>query len=127
MSFKFPGFKRVCQELEVGRELFLSIVAINAYTSTRVFAVGLMTNNTLTGFYSIAERISNVAQTFPLSSFSQAIFPRLSNIYRRCRRPRKKVHSWPWWSRGGEFFQNGLSRSFLDPFPLIVFHSFFPS
>ena len=44
-----------------------------------------------------------------------------------CRRPRKKVHSWPWWSRGGEFFQNGLSRSFLDPFPLIVFHSFFPS
>ncbi len=83
MSFKFPGFKRIYQELEVGRELFLSIVAINAYTSTRVFAVGLMTNNTLTGFYSIAERISNVAQTFPLSSFSQAIFPRLSNIYRR--------------------------------------------
>ena len=83
LVFKFPGFGRVRQELEAGRELFLSIVAINAYTSTRVFAVGLMTSNTLTGFYSIAERISNVAQTFPLSSFSQAIYPRLSNIYRR--------------------------------------------
>ena len=58
-------------------------VAINAYTTTRVFAVGLLTNNTLTGFYSIAEKIANAVQTFPLSSFSQAIFPRLSKIFQK--------------------------------------------
>ena len=63
----------------------MSIVAINAYTTTRIFLVGLMTNNTLTGFYSIAEKIASVAQTFPLSSFSQAIFPRLSNIFHKNR------------------------------------------
>jgi PST family polysaccharide transporter len=85
LAFKFPRLKPVRRELRAGRNLFWSIVAINAYTTTRIFVVGLLTTNTLTGFYSIAEKIAGVAQTFPLSSFSQAIFPRLSNIFRRNR------------------------------------------
>ncbi|MBF0485569.1 MAG: flippase [Candidatus Omnitrophica bacterium] len=85
LSLKFPRLKHVRREIRAGKDLFLSIVAINAYTTTRVFAVGLLTNNTLTGFYSIAEKIASMAQTFPLASFSQAIFPRLSNIFRKNR------------------------------------------
>lgn len=81
--FKFPSTKKILEQLQKGWNVFISIVAINCYTTTRVFAVGLMTDNTLTGFYSIAERIANVAQTFPLSSFSQAIFPRLSKIFQK--------------------------------------------
>ena len=81
--FKFPGYRSIKHQLKAGWNVFISIVAINAYTTTRVFAVGLLTNNTLTGFYSIAEKIANVAQTFPLSSFSQALFPRLSKIFHR--------------------------------------------
>ena len=81
--FKFPGFRSIKHQLKAGWNVFISVLAINAYTNTRIFAVGLLTNNTLTGFYSIAERIANVAQTFPLTSFSQAIFPRLSKIYHR--------------------------------------------
>ena len=83
LAFKFPDLKTVKHQFAAGKNLFFSIVAINAYTTTRVFTVGLLTNNTLTGFYSIAEKIANIAQTFPLSSFSQAIFPRLSHIYRK--------------------------------------------
>ncbi len=71
------------QTLRTGWDIFISIVAINAYTTTRVFAVGLLTNNILTGYYSIAERIANLFQTFPLSSFSQAIYPRLSHIFNK--------------------------------------------
>jgi PST family polysaccharide transporter len=85
LVFKFPRFKHIRRAIRAGQDLFLSIVAINAYTTTRVFVVGLLTNNTLTGFYSIAEKIAGVAQTFPLASFAQAIFPRLNNIYRRNR------------------------------------------
>lgn len=81
LVFKFPKLNSLKHQFMAAKNLFLSIVAINAYTTTRIFAVGLLTNNTLTGFYSIAEKIANIAQTFPLSSFSQAIFPRLSNIY----------------------------------------------
>jgi PST family polysaccharide transporter len=81
--FKFPGYRSIKHQLKAGWNVFISVLAINAYTTTRVFTVGLLTNNTLTGFYSIAEKIANVAQTFPLSSFSQAIFPRLSKIFHR--------------------------------------------
>jgi PST family polysaccharide transporter len=83
LSLRLPSLKKIRQEMKAGWDVFISIVAINAYTNTRIFAVGLFTNNTLTGFYSIAERIANVAQTFPLLSFSQAIFPRLTKIYHK--------------------------------------------
>lgn len=73
----------VRKQFKSGWGVFTSIVAINAYTATRVFAVGLLTNNTLTGFYSIAERIAGVVQTFPLTPLSQALYPRLSSIYHR--------------------------------------------
>ncbi len=81
--FRFPGYKNVRQQLEAGWNIFTANVAINAYTTTRIFAIGLLTNNTLTGFYSIAEKIAGFFQTFPLTSFTQALFPRLSRIFLR--------------------------------------------
>ncbi|MFA5271089.1 MAG: flippase [Candidatus Omnitrophota bacterium] len=83
VTFKFEGYKNVHQQLRAGWDVFISIAAINAYTNTRVFILGLLTNNNITGFYSIAEKIASACQTFPLSSFSQAIFPRLSNIFHK--------------------------------------------
>jgi len=82
VPFRFAGLKDIREQLINGWNVFISVVAINAYTTTRVFAVGLLTNNSLTGFYSIAEKIANAVQTFPLYSFSQAIFPRLSKIFK---------------------------------------------
>lgn len=81
ISFKFPGYTNFRQQLKAGWDIFISNVAINAYTTTRIFTVGLLTDTTITGFYAIAERIANAVQTFPLLSFSQAIFPRLSGIF----------------------------------------------
>ena len=83
ISFQWPKLKDLYQQLRAGWNVFISVVAINAYTTTRVFAVGLLTNNTLTGFYSIAEKIANAVQTFPLYAFSQAIFPRLNKIFHK--------------------------------------------
>ena len=83
MVFKLPNINHLKSQLSAGWDVFISVVAINAYTNTRIFAVGLLTNNSITGFYSIAERIANTVQTFPLSSFAQAIFPRLSKIYNK--------------------------------------------
>lgn len=83
LQFIFQTYKDIRAELKAGWSIFISIVAINAYTATRIFAVGLLTNNTLTGFYSIAEKIANFIQTFPLGSFSQAIYPRLIKIFAR--------------------------------------------
>ncbi len=87
-KIKFPPMSatHVHGQLKAGWDLFTSIIAINSYTTTRVFAIGLLTNNTLTGYYSMAEKLASIIQTFPLSSFSQAIFPRLSKIYAKNRR-----------------------------------------
>jgi polysaccharide transporter, PST family len=84
VGYRIPQPRHIWRQLRLGWNIFISVVAINAY-STRVFVVGLMTNNALTGYYSIAEKMANVAQTFPLSSFSQAIFPRLSKIFHKNR------------------------------------------
>lgn len=83
ITFKFPEYKNIRQQLKAGWDIFISIAAINAYTTTRIFTIGLLTNNTITGFYSIAEKIAGFCQTFPLASFSQAIFPRLSKIFHK--------------------------------------------
>ena len=85
VSFNFPGYHSLRQQLKAGWDIFISIVAINAYTTTRIFTVGLLTNNTMTGLYSMAEKIAGIVQTFPLSSFSQALFPRLSKIFQKDR------------------------------------------
>lgn len=91
IRFVFQSYREIIAELKAGWQIFISILAINAYTNTRIFAVGLLTNNVLTGYYSIAEKIANVIQTFPLASFSQAIYPRLSNIFHKNQRRALKL------------------------------------
>ena len=81
LEYVFQSYTDIKRELKMGWQIFISIVSINAYTTTRIFAVGLLTNNILTGYYSIAERIANAIQTFPLTSLSQAVYPRLSSIF----------------------------------------------
>ncbi|MDD4954675.1 MAG: flippase [Candidatus Omnitrophica bacterium] len=83
IAYRFEGYKSVGQQLKAGWDIFISIAAINAYTNTRVFILGLLTNNNITGLYSIAEKIAGACQTFPLDSFSQAIFPRLNKIFQK--------------------------------------------
>jgi len=83
VAFKLQGYRNIKQQLKAGWDIFISIAAINAYTTTRIFTVGLLTNNTITGFYSIAEKIATLFQTFPLTSFTQALFPRLSKIFHK--------------------------------------------
>lgn len=98
LEFVFQSYSEIKQELKTGWEVFISVVAINTYTTTRIFAVGLLTNNIITGYYSIAERIVGIIQTFPLTALSQAIYPRLSRIFSRSRKQaldlmRKVQHS----------------------------------
>jgi PST family polysaccharide transporter len=81
IQFILQKYITIKQELKTGWDIFISILAVNAYTTTRVFAIGLLTNNVITGYYSIAERIANVIQTFPMDSFTRAVFPRISNVY----------------------------------------------
>ena len=81
LEFILQKYADIKRELKTGWDIFISILAVNAYTTSRVFAVGLLTNNVLTGYYSLAERIANIIQTFPMDSFTRAVYPRISNVF----------------------------------------------
>lgn len=81
VKFKFPGIEAIKFQLKEGWHVFISTVAVNLYTNSSVFAVGLFTNNTITGYYSIAEKLMLIVQTFPLASLLQTLYPRLAKIY----------------------------------------------
>jgi len=81
LEFILQKYADLKQELKTGWDIFISILSVNAYTTTRTFAVGLLTNNVITGYYSLAERIANIIQTFPMDSFTRAVFPRISNVF----------------------------------------------
>lgn len=83
VKFILQKYSTIKQELKTGWDIFISILSINAYTTSRVFAVGLLTNNVITGYYSLAEKIANYIQTFPMDSFTRAVFPRISNVFAR--------------------------------------------
>lgn len=84
--FIFPEYNHLRDQFQAGWNVFTSVLAINAYTTTRVIALGFFTNNTITGFYALAEKLAGICQTFPLTSFSQALFPRLSKIFHKNKR-----------------------------------------
>ncbi|MDP2927461.1 MAG: flippase [Candidatus Omnitrophota bacterium] len=81
LEFILQKYADIKKELKTGWDIFISILAVNAYTTSRVFAVGLLTNNVLTGYYSLAEKIANIIQTFPMDSFTRAVYPRISNVF----------------------------------------------
>jgi len=80
--FRIPSFEDVKHHLKEGWHVFVSLVFITGYTNSRIFAVGLFsTNNAITGYYAVAEKLMVIVQAFPLASVIQALYPRLSKIY----------------------------------------------
>jgi len=81
LEFILQKYVDIKKALKTGWDIFISVLAINLYTTSRVFTVGLLTNNVLVGYYALAERIANVIQTFPMDSFTRAVYPRISKVF----------------------------------------------
>jgi PST family polysaccharide transporter len=77
------SYKVILEQFQRGWHIFVSTISVSAYTNTRLFAVGMFTDATITGSYALAEKLMYFVQTFPLSSLLQAAYPRLSNIHFR--------------------------------------------
>jgi len=109
VRFILQKISSIKHELKDGWHVFISILSINAYTTTRIFAVGLLTNNVITGYYSLAEKIANYIQTFPLDSFTRAVFPRISNV---CVRNKQRAIAIMY------KIQNGITLGFAVSLPI---------
>ncbi len=75
----WPDLRSIRLQLEEGRHIFISSVAINAYTVSNTFILGIFTNNVVVGYYSAAEKI--VRYVLGLSNpLSQSVFPYMSKL-----------------------------------------------
>ena len=77
IKITIPSIRDIKYHLREGWYVFISTIAINMYTTTNTFLLGLLTNNTLVGYYSIAEKII-LAVNGLLNPISQALYPFLS-------------------------------------------------
>lgn len=77
IKITIPSIRDIKYHLREGWYVFISTIAINMYTTTNTFLLGLLTNNTLVGYYSIAEKII-LAVTGLLNPISQALYPFIS-------------------------------------------------
>ena len=77
----WADMKRAYRE---GREIFLSSLASNLYTTSDVVILGVLTNPTVVGYYSGADKlISCIKQT--VSAVNSAVYPYISRIMRESR------------------------------------------
>ena len=77
IKITIPSIRDIKYHLREGWYVFISTIAINMYTTTNTFLLGLLTNNTLVGYYSIAERII-LAVNGLVNPISQAWYPFIS-------------------------------------------------
>lgn len=74
LELMMPDFDGIKAQFSEGFNLFKSYIAINIYTTTNTFVLGLFTNNEIVGFYSAADRIRVFLQSL-LAPVSQSVFP----------------------------------------------------
>jgi len=81
VRFKLQSTSVLKKYLMDGWHIFVSRVYVNIYTTTNLILLGLFTNNTVVGYYAIAEKIV-VAIGGVFQPANQAIYPYLARKYK---------------------------------------------
>lgn len=73
-KFTLQSFDTIRTHFKDSTDFFLSRVSVSIYTSANAFVLGLFTNNTMVGYYSIAEKLYQAIQGL-YGPISQALYP----------------------------------------------------
>lgn len=79
IGFILPNFESIRHQLKEGWHIFISRISISLYTTSNTFILGLLTNNTIVGYYSAGEKLIRAAQRL-LSPMSDAVYPYISKL-----------------------------------------------
>lgn len=80
IRFKIQKLKLLTVPLKESWYIFISKIAVLAYTSGNLFFLGIMTNDLQVGFYAISEKI--IAAVIPISTaLTTAFFPYFSRLW----------------------------------------------
>lgn len=81
ITFKLQSLNTIKYHLIDGWHVFLSRIYVSFYTTTNTVLLGLFTNNTIVGYYSVAEKIV-VALGGLFEPVNQTIYPFLAKKYK---------------------------------------------
>src|SRR5690554_5939834 len=73
-KLELQSWKAISLHFKDSTQFFLSRVAVSLYTSANAFVLGLVTNNTMVGYYSIAEKLYQAMQGL-YGPITQALYP----------------------------------------------------
>lgn len=82
---KFPGILQLPRWSELKRvygegwQIFLSTLAINLYTASDVVVLGVLTNHTIVGYYSGADKLINCVK-LGVGAINDAVYPYISRL-----------------------------------------------
>jgi PST family polysaccharide transporter len=79
ISLKLPGFSAIVFQLKEGLQIFVSTLAINLFTTTNIFLLGILVNDTAVGYYSAADKLRAAAQNI-LPTITRTVFPHINKI-----------------------------------------------
>jgi polysaccharide transporter, PST family len=80
MKFYIPSKNILLTQLKEGWHVFINNVFVNLYSTTNIIILGLLTNNTVVGYYSLAEKIIGAISGL-FVPITQAIYPYMSSLY----------------------------------------------
>ena len=82
--FSMPSWPDIKAKFKEGWDIFISTVFISLYTNSNVFILGIMTNDTVVGYYSAANKLI-MAVNGLMGPISSAIFPHIAALYKESR------------------------------------------
>lgn len=80
-NFLIPSWFDIKMKLKDGWDIFISTVFISLYTNSNVFILGIMTNDTIVGYYAAANKLI-MAVNGLMGPISSAIFPHVSALFK---------------------------------------------
>ncbi|GMR25217.1 MAG: flippase [Ignavibacteria bacterium] len=79
IKFRLPSFEEIKIQLKSGWNIFQSMIAINIYTTSNTFILGLFASETIVGYYAAADKIRIAFQGIQ-SVLTQTVFPHINKL-----------------------------------------------
>lgn len=77
--FVKPDKKAIKEIMKDGWHIFVSTIAINIYTTTTIVVLGILTNNTIVGYYSAANKVLDSIRGV-MNTITQTIYPHVARM-----------------------------------------------
>lgn len=77
--WRCPDFQKIKSAFKEAKQIFISNLAISLYTNTDIVVLGILTNDTVVGYYSGADKLLNCIKR-GVSAVNDAVYPYISKM-----------------------------------------------